>query len=51
LSSIPATISASALFVSSISTNIIQTVIVSSLALFASSIVAPYVFQPQFFTF
>ena len=51
LSSIPATLSASSLFVSSISTNSVQAVTLSSLALYASSIVAPYVFQPQFFTF
>lgn len=51
LSSIPLNVSSSAVFVSSISTNVVQAVILSSLALFASSIVAPYVFQPQFFTF
>jgi hypothetical protein len=51
VSSIPSVVSTSALFVSSISTNFIQTVVLSSLAIFASSIVAPYVFQPQFFTF
>ncbi len=51
LSSIPTTLSTSSLFVSSISTNFIQAVVLSSLALYASSLVAPYVFSPQFFTF
>ena len=49
--SYPANFSASAVFVSSISTTFIQTVVLSSVAIFASSIVAPYIFQPQFFTF